>query len=93
MNKIKYPTKFGYMHDVNGDKSERILAAFVVVGFILIMSAIIIIYGLSHTIESSSLISTIILGLITLVGTLLAAGAFQKPRDPCEEDRGDNNHE
>ena len=89
MNKARCPTKYGYMHDVNGDKSERILAAFIVGAVALALSSIIIIYGLSHDIKSSSLISTVILGLIGLIGTLLSVGVVQKVRDPCE----DNVHE
>ncbi len=81
MADIKYHQ---FLQDVNFDFDQKTLIAFITFVYILIVSTIVIIYGLAHDIKSASLISALILGLLGLIGTLLASGAFQKPRDPCE---------
>jgi hypothetical protein len=75
----------GFFHDINGDKCQKTLAGFIVLFVAISLSVITVIYALIHRVEASSLITTIILGLYGVGGSLLSLTTFTKQREASED--------
>lgn len=73
-------TGFGFLRDINGDKCPRTLLGLVVGMVWVVLSCIVIIYGLKHTIQASSTIVDLLWAMAFVSGVLLGVTAFQKLR-------------
>jgi len=75
-----------FLQDVNYDFDQKTLAGFGILMVAIILSVVCVIYGLSHEIASHSIISTIIIGLYSLSGSLLGLTMLTKEKkEECPE--------
>ena len=78
-----------FLQDSNHDFDQKSLQGLVIGMIAIILSIICVIYGLGHEIKSSSLITTILMGLYGLCGSLLGLTAFSKQRIDVEDIKED----